>query len=575
MLEGSVSHAWVTHLVVRGTYLPGTARCVVGDRFRPPPYLRSVFPYSVDPLFIKCYVDIRANSYVIGSGSPTFTALVFKYSYWDDEYTPMLEYGQTEQNRIEEIRHSFEIMVNEFLPGREHVLFLGPPVDISSEAWRSIGYWDVQRREDDSVIAVHPARDLWRDLRPDDFETYRSSLEMELPAFTQALTAAHEARVAEYGGRIGADTSLPMLVTDVNQLRQYYTAVGAYTPGSPTPVQPPPPCGLAVANQDDNPGLMRDCVALLAAKDTLAGSAVLDWGVDSAITGWEGVTAAGTPSRVTKLLLSNESLSGSIPAELGDLSELTHLNLSSNSLTGEIPRELGGLSNLQEIRLSGNSLTGCIPPGLKDVSTNDLNSLNLLYCPPATGGLTAGTAGENSVPLSWTAVANASKYRVEYRDAYYKRWTVDDETITGTTHTVSGLSCRSGYQFRVMAYGDGTTHAVTWSAPSAPVAALTGRCVPPTFGAASYSFSLPGDADVGSVVGSVSATGSLTDDTVTYSITAGDEDRNFAIDESTGRITVAGDLSSAVGTSFSLTVEAADTSGGSATVIVTVRVIKT
>ena len=62
---------------------------------------------------------------------------------------------------------------------------------------------------------------------------------------------------------------------------------------------------------------------------------------------------------------------------------------------------------------------------------------------------------------------------------------------------------------------------------------------------------------------------------MTYSITGGDEDGKFAIDESTGRITVAGNLSSAVGTSFSLTVEASDTSGGTATVTVTVRVIKT
>ena len=137
------------------------------------------------------------------------------------------------------------------------------------------------------------------------------------------------------------------------------------------------------------------------------------------------------------------------------------------------------------------------------------------------------------------------------------------------------MSCWSGYHFRVSTYGDGTTHAATWSAPSAPVAALTGRCVPPTFGAASYSFSLADDADLGSVVGSVSATGSQTDDTVTYSITGGDDDGNFAIDESTGQVTVAGDISSFVGTSFSLMVEAADTSGGSATVTVTVRVTKT
>ena len=93
--------------------------------------------------------------------------------------------------------------------------------------------------------------------------------------------------------------------------------------------------------------------------------------------------------------------------------------------------------------------------------------------------------------------------------------------------------------------------------------------------AASYSFSLAGDADLGAVVGSVSATGSLTDDTVTYSITAGDEGGKFAIDDSTGQITVAGDLNSSVGTSFTLTVEASDTSGGSATVTANIAVTKT
>ena len=230
------------------------------------------------------------------------------------------------------------------------------------------------------------------------------SLEMTLPVFTQALTTAHQARVTEYDGRIGADESLPMLVTNANQLRQYYTEVGA-----PAPAMPPPPCGLAVPDQAENPGLMRDCQALLAASDALRGDASLNWSVSTAISGWDGVTTGGTPSRVTELELSGESLSGSIPPALGTFFELTTLDLSTNSLTGDIPAELGRLPNLEEIRLSGNSLTGCIPLALKDVATNDLSSLNLLYCePPAPEDLSAGTVGEASVPLSWSAVANAS-----------------------------------------------------------------------------------------------------------------------------------------------------------------------
>ena len=105
------------------------------------------------------------------------------------------------------------------------VLFIGPTDDLSAEAWLVMATWDVQRQEDDTVVAVHPHRELWRRLRPDDYPTHRAALEMEMPAFKQAVTAAHQARVAEYGGRIGADPSLPMLVTNVDQLRQFFTAL--------------------------------------------------------------------------------------------------------------------------------------------------------------------------------------------------------------------------------------------------------------------------------------------------------------------------------------------------------------
>ena len=230
----------------------------------------------------------------------------------------------------------------------------------------------MQRREDGTAVVVHPDRDYWRRYE-DDYQAYRSRLEMEVPVFTQAVAAANQARVTEYGGRIAPSdinervngVELPMLVPDANRLRDFYTAIGAYSHPDGPPALPAPPCGLAMPDQIDNPGLMLDCLALLVAMDTLRGTATLNWSVDTAITGWDGVTTSGTPSRVTELDLSGESLSGSIPAELGKLLELTHLDLSSNSLAGEIPRELGELSNLTELRLSGNSLTGCIPLALK------------------------------------------------------------------------------------------------------------------------------------------------------------------------------------------------------------------
>ncbi len=47
--------------------------------------------------------------------------------------------------------------------------------------------------------------------------------------------------------------------------------------------------GGAVADAANNPGLVSDCDTLLAARDTLAGSATLNWEADRPIGEWEGV----------------------------------------------------------------------------------------------------------------------------------------------------------------------------------------------------------------------------------------------------------------------------------------------
>lgn len=163
--------------------------------------------------------------------------------------------------------------------------------------------------------------------------------------------------------------------------------------------------GTAVANPESHHWLVQDCLALLALKDALQGTASLNWSASSAVSGWDGVTVSGTPKRVTGLDLRSKSLNGTLPAGLARLSKLSVLRLGGNSLTGSIPAELGGLSHLETLGLAnnalsgdvpaslgglrnlawvrmfaGNALTGCVPRGLKNVADGDAASSGLADC---------------------------------------------------------------------------------------------------------------------------------------------------------------------------------------------------
>ena len=138
-----------------------------------------------------------------------------------------------------------------------------------------------------------------------------------------------------------------------------------------------------------NTGLVSDCGMLLAARDTLAGTAALNWSADTPIADWTGVALGEASGRVTEILLGGMGLNGNIPKQLGSLTNLQSLDLSDNRLTGSIAAELLDLSNLQKLYLGGNLLTGCVPDGLRDVPNNDIARLGLPFCsehPCVSGG---------------------------------------------------------------------------------------------------------------------------------------------------------------------------------------------
>ena len=551
--------------VIRGTYLPGSVRCANHRVMRFPTFLEGAPTWTIESGIgaISCYADVRVNEYVIGSGPARLTVVVQQVHQWNEtatsEQTEAVRSG-IESAFIEGGSRTVVSVPNGGIEGREELMFIGPAVNYGVEAWEVHRSWAVEQRGDGTVIAVHPFREYW--LRRDS-NRYRVDVEKTLEVFKRETQTAHTARLAEFNGRVDEDEDAPILVTNASNLHQHHVNTGNTNHQDGGPSQPlPVPCGLARGED----ALLADCEALLNSKDTLRGTGTLNWAAGTAIGSWDGIATGGTPQRITKVELASESLAGSIPAGLGSLLKLTHLDLSSNSLTGSIPVELGLLHSLVSLKLSGNSLTGCIPLALQSVATNDLSSLSLLYCkPPAPGAPTAGTAGEGSVPLSWTAVANTSKYRVEYREGDSGTWTVDNETITTTSHTVDGLQCNTEHQFRVSAFGSGTIYAAAWSDPSGSLTASTGACTPPTFDPTSYRFSVPEDAGVGAAVGTVSATDA---DPITYAITG----TAFAIDDETGAITVAGALDHESTPSYTLTVTADDEKDGTATATVTITV---
>ena len=154
----------------------------------------------------------------------------------------------------------------------------------------------------------------------------------------------------------------------------------------------------AVAKSTTDVRLIMDCDALLEAKSVLDPDKELNWSTKVAMGDWDGVgiVEGAYGPRVDSLDLTFHFLTGTVPAELSQLSALSSLDLSHNLLTGTIPAELGNLSRLEVLNLHNNLLTETIPAELSNlVSLKTLvlsnNSLSGAI-PPELGDLSHLTA---------------------------------------------------------------------------------------------------------------------------------------------------------------------------------------
>ena len=99
---------------------------------------------------------------------------------------------------------------------------------------------------------------------------------------------------------------------------------------------------------------------------------------------------------------------------------------------------------------------------------------------PRPTGLSVTSDTDDSVSLSWNAVTDAAVYKVEYRRSGSISWLHASYVWSGTSKTVDGLDCDTGYYFRVRARGDGSPYSYTYGDPSSSVSETTDGCPLPT-----------------------------------------------------------------------------------------------
>ena len=192
--------------------------------------------------------------------------------------------------------------------------------------------------------------------------------------------------------------------------------------------------------------------------------------------------AAGTATR-TSVPLTWDALTGAAKYRVenrpGDSGAWTEHDDDIGGTSHTVDGLSCGTSHQFRVTAYGNGTTYAAAWGTASAVLTASTSASgcTLPSPPAPGNLTAGTVTDSSVPLSWNAVAHATKYRVEYRASGTSGWTTDDDRLTVMSHTVDELICETAYEFGVSAFGDGTTHLAQWSAP-ATTSATTGACVP-------------------------------------------------------------------------------------------------
>ena len=157
-------------------------------------------------------------------------------------------------------------------------------------------------------------------------------------------------------------------------------------------------------------------------------------------------STVGLMTALKLLMLRYNKLTGTIPTEIGAMTALVTFDATDNSLSGSIPSSIGGLTSLAYLTLPTNSLVGTIPSAMSkltnlaqfDISTNKLTgSLENIMMPNILQISLKFNSLAGTIPSSISTLSRLSK--LELRSNYLTMG-----SLTTMPENYFGMTTRQG-----------------------------------------------------------------------------------------------------------------------------------